>query len=568
MKFASYFSPKSIIEVLCLKRALLARHRHDVEFEQRISSHEEDIISNAVQIQLSSMLPPRNLWLRTPKKQRRISPLEENVQALHRTISYYIKNEQPAHSAWLQNLNKFIAAIRGRALSETGHYFQYEEIGFILKEGDRYRPITKFGLEDRVLDTLLAKYFRDCLDPLFLPCSFAFRSRRNSVSVTHHDAFKAIVNYHERQKTDSKWVAECDLEAFFDCISHRVVELRLSELAQRYSKEGKELDSRALRLFSAYLDSYTFPRDVKAKGLKDFKIKYQGKENAYCKWPDGKLIQFHEDPFRQRIGIPQGGALSCFMANMVLDFADRAVTEPGENDELFYARYCDDIIIIHNQKEVCKAALERYIEAIKQLQLPIHTPKQIKKYGRLFWNEKSKEPYHWTNQTCEKDRVPWASFVGYQLHYNGTIRVRPSSIDREIKKQNGLILRIRHLVRRAIELNYEGKLSPGDIIHRVRLRLISMAVGRRRVYDLLDTRQRYCWVSGFCALDYRNYAKYQLRRLDRTREKSLRRLASRLSKLPMAAVNSSSSTTSSSQKKERPCKYYGHPFSYAAQFKK
>ncbi|MBK8362805.1 MAG: hypothetical protein IPL24_03750 [Bacteroidetes bacterium] len=59
------------------------------------------------------------------------------------------------------------------------------------------------------------------------------------------------------------------------------------------------------------------------------------------------------------MGIPQGGALSGLIANLVLDFADRKMQSLNDS-KLLYVRFCDDMIIIHPSKK-------KAIEASKNL---------------------------------------------------------------------------------------------------------------------------------------------------------------------------------------------------------
>ena len=69
------------------------------------------------------------------------------------------------------------------------------------------------------------------------------------------------------------------------------------------------------------------------------------------------------------VGVPQGGAISMLIANWVLDIADRRVERWGD-ESLFYARFCDDIVIAHPDRRKCRAARDRYLRALERLLLP------------------------------------------------------------------------------------------------------------------------------------------------------------------------------------------------------
>ena len=111
--------------------------------------------------------------------------------------------------------------------------------------------------------------------------------------------------------------------------------------------------------------------------------------------PDDVLRKLYPDsPAMSRIGIPQGGALSPLLANIVMDAVDRAVLSDQDPD-LFYARFCDDMIIVHPDKRKCADALHRYLEAVALLKLPVHKVSRKTRYSASYFTEKSKEPIAW-----------------------------------------------------------------------------------------------------------------------------------------------------------------------------
>jgi hypothetical protein len=53
--------------------------------------------------------------------------------------------------------------------------------------------------------------------------------------------------------------------------------------------------------------------------------------------------------------VPQGGAHSCLIANLILDLADKEVClslQSSQGDSV-YLRYCDDIIIFCEENRLC-----------------------------------------------------------------------------------------------------------------------------------------------------------------------------------------------------------------------
>jgi retron-type reverse transcriptase len=102
----------------------------------------------------------------------------------------------------------------------------------------------------------------------------------------------------------------------------------------------------AIRIFESYLKSYPFvhhslPLNKDQSFFEKFHI-----QNGEFEWIDKELNEKHyyKSMYRERIGVPQGGALSGLIANIVLDYADKKVLE-FDDGKLLYIRYCDDMIL-------------------------------------------------------------------------------------------------------------------------------------------------------------------------------------------------------------------------------
>src|ERR1043165_685831 len=106
-------------------------------------------------------------------------------------------------------------------------------------------------------------------------------------------------------------------------------------------------------------------------------------------WPDEALEEFHSHPHQERIGVPQGGAISCVIANIVLDYADKQIKEAEQrlDAQIHYLRYCDDMVLISRNKRKCQAVFQTYLRALTELKLPFHKPKLVKQYGPQFWTD-------------------------------------------------------------------------------------------------------------------------------------------------------------------------------------
>jgi hypothetical protein len=197
-------------------------------------------------------------------------------------------------------------------------------------------------------------------------------------------------------------------------------------------KPDLTLDPRAEHIFRAYLQCYTFPRNVLEETTP---LLRQEHANGEFPWPEDALHKHHANPRSGAIGVPQGGALSCIIANLVLDLADKRIRAVQEQfpDQIQYFRYCDDMILLARRESHCQEAFQAYLNALDELKLPYHEPKSVETYNKRFWNEKSKNPYCWTGRKGS-GCVPWVQFVGYQVRYDGLVRIKKKSLEKQILK--------------------------------------------------------------------------------------------------------------------------------------
>ena len=152
---------------------------------------------------------------------------------------------------------------------------------------------------------------------------------------------------------------------------------------------------------------------------------------------------------KRRAGVPQGGALSGLIANRYLNQADLLL----KNIDVFYQRFCDDMIIIAKDFDNCDNAKNIYEAELKKLKLFPHkfiSSDELKETinGKIklskFWDGKSKGPYKWGNVV--DNAFPWIGFVGYEMDYLGNIRVRKKSLMKELSKQIVICRKIKNTV--------------------------------------------------------------------------------------------------------------------------
>ena len=196
-------------------------------------------------------------------------------------------------------------------------------------------------------------------------------------------------------------MANCDVQKLFDVIDHDVI---MQLLRRRIA--DLDIDPAALVVVTAYLKSYSY--ELVERKMDEIR----GSDNIEIDMPDWKRVEAlhgYATLDKSQFGIPQGGTLSGLLANLVLDEVDNTILQLNDK-ELFYARYCDDLIIAHSSHEKCHAILCMCIEKLRQLKLPIHEVVQDPQYGAEFYGLKSKGPYEWNNPNAHPS-IPWVPFL-------------------------------------------------------------------------------------------------------------------------------------------------------------
>tara|TARA_R110002072_G_scaffold66499_4_gene164012 strand:+ start:44088 stop:45767 length:1680 start_codon:yes stop_codon:yes gene_type:complete len=554
--FEHYFSNRELLKVLCRKRVAFAKKEHDKLFHKKLLLKKG---KSRIDV-FYEMFPSRNSWLRLTKKERNgKSALEINAIQLERTVLQKTRNLTIAPTeAWHQKLIDFINVLKVDVL--RGNY-SVPPPKIIPQPKEKkngisiYRPIAHFQYKDRIIISQCNKYLTDCFDPLFEDCSYAFRSiKKAGNSFTHHAAVEDIINYKKINQDVDLYVSECDIKKFYDCVNHNVVKDVFNDRVNECKTHGINIDSRAKEIFYSYLNSYTFNFDVQ-------KVKMPPK-SKFGWVTEKELLTVGSDPKIDRIGVPQGGAISCLIANLLMHEVDKKVINAKIKNEQFYARFCDDMVLINPSKEECQKVLDIYSESLTKVKLLSHPFTVINEYSKAFWKSKSKAPYLWAknnNTLNTKANVPWLSFVGYQLNYDLRIRVRRSSLKKEINKQVQETGKVITLIRNRNDF----RISEKAIKFRLTQRLLSMSVGRRTIFYPNKDGQ-LCWTAGFKLLKQYNHVKFQPKHLDRKRAMNLSRLDSELRK--MDKVNRPDKNRKKINLDKEP-KYYGYPFSYYSQFK-
>lgn len=562
---ADYFTDDAIIHQLCLWRVKTARKRNESLFLHRIKPREPEADGSPP---LADVFPPRRAWHRhRPKQRDKMSSGDANLQALKNAI-FMLRSAKP-RAPWAIKLDKLIRSIRERALNTQPFVFDRPHVVPIEKEAGhpQHRPLAVFAPHDRIIASLTARYLRERVDRALDPASMAFRCRHGKTAAPrHHDAIRKILAYRKRQRRKCLYVAECDIRGFFDVVDHQLARESLDKVLERARLRLKTgpADPRALAIFSASLDGFTFPRNVLRWAGPELRRK---RPDGVFKWPDESLARFHLAPHHAAIGVPQGGAFSALIANTLLDEADRALRKLRRECNFLYVRYCDDMVIVAPTKAACAKAFALYLKTLDRLKLPAHEPKVPGSYGVKHWDGKSRSVYRWGGN-ISKGEIPWVQFVGYHIRHDGMIRIRKDSyrkhVVRVVEAVDELLAHLRPAKGKGRKKARAGTRSvrktAKQIAHRLRMRLISMAVGRPKLFNLKVEPQSQTWCGGFECLHRQPFLVRQLKALDRHRERQFQRL-----RRALATVNA---PTEVSDKPKKALSFYGHPFSYFGQFKR
>ncbi len=458
-QFESYFTENEILRQICKIRIKMAKSKSkkhllhlltsNTKYNYHLNSsktptNEFEQYNFELTQFLSTILPPRKKWVRLGSSSRMISKVRNekltsndvNFYSLLKTIKSHGK--RTIKEQWYINLYGFINEI----IQQSTNQFYFVETPLIFpklkdklkKEGkNECRPICIFSLKDRIILSITNKFLTRLFDEYFQDSSYAFRSKKNNESkiLSHHDCISDILKYRNENINKELYVAECDMKKFYDTVNHKIAETLFHELIIKSKSNNPELNLEIPALiFKSYLECFSFniniPKPNDAKYWASYKIK-----NGEFSWIDVFINEHYLDITNERIGVPQGGALSGLIANIYLNQADMALS--GKN--ILYQRFCDDMIIISDNLEECINAKNLYEKVLIELKLFPHpfknasqlmTIKNDKINYSTFWVGKSKGPYKWGK--IEENSFPWIGFVGYEINYKGNIRVRKKSL--------------------------------------------------------------------------------------------------------------------------------------------
>lgn len=218
--------------------------------------------------------------------------------------------------------NKGSPGIDGMTVDQLGEYMMHHREKLIqrLMNGEyKPKPVKRVDIEkpgggtrtlgipcvlDRLVQQAVMRVVQRYWDHTFSESSYGFRPNRSA-----HQAVQQAQSY---VQDGLQWVVDIDLEKFFDRVNHDVL---MSLVAKRMK------DKRLLKLIRAFLNA----------GIME----------------DGVVIEKDE-------GTPQGGPLSPWLSNVILDELDKEL----EKRKLKFVRYADDCNIYVKSERAGQRVME------------------------------------------------------------------------------------------------------------------------------------------------------------------------------------------------------------------
>ena len=463
LSFIEYASEQRILELLIKERVKIALKGKfkGVSTDRIINRAERGEVLTTTE-QVFTIMPARNSWHRPRKQERRLNSGEESKshkQILTRSIAITIQQHRKLKTPpqYLKNLDAFVSSLREDICScEPITFNSIKIIGKKKKvnsEGvEILRPICVFeSLREKLLIALASKYLTEVFDCLLHEEILSYRPLRRyhgSETPVLTDRDNAIQNIHAYRKSHrcgTLYVAECDIQKYFDTINHDVIRQCFKAFADKVKALDANFDySQVGRIVEAYLNSYSFYRNVESKN-EEIKVRNQQFEvpKAHLFIERGCYTAEEFEAAKSKIGIPQGGALSALMSNVILHTIDSESILGRPDRNRFFCRYGDDILLMHTSKVKCEALINKYCEALTQHKLLYHdfisvADKEFRKANGvsvrpILWDQKSRKPFLWGRSNAEKESVDWIGFLGYEMRYTGEVRLRRSSFDNKIK---------------------------------------------------------------------------------------------------------------------------------------
>lgn len=240
----SFINRDKVVMKLIKQRCKLANQQSIIEQKREFIKKTSLKFRKDVRNEIYNLFPPRKKWHQIePKKRYNLDSVARNELRLKRT--YQWAKRKGCDEDWYINLcQKADEIVRYAIIRDIGIEPPYvtaiEKKSIDEERKIICRPICCFSMYDKIILSLLNNYLTSLFDDYFLKCSYAFRKpSKEREQFQHLDAILAVQNYRKCHLGQSLFVAECDMQKFYDTISHEVIKKCFIRLLQRAKKDGK-----------------------------------------------------------------------------------------------------------------------------------------------------------------------------------------------------------------------------------------------------------------------------------------------------------------------------------------
>lgn len=562
---SDYLTDEVIVKMLIRQRCKIADQRAKQMQIVDFVGQTKHLSLNDEKKELCELFPPRSKWCRVGAKRRtNMDSVQRNTFMLYAT--YCKAKGKKSQELWFLRIQKKIAHIRNLAL-HPGIAMKKPTVQMLFKKekGPNLvicRPVCKFDMDIKIVLSIYNKFLTNILDTEFLRYSYAFRKPSGGKQFQHLDAVKELIRFRKDHLGEILYVSECDMQKFYDTLDHNIIKARFVMLMAKVKAKNnisfadyncaKQWFFNYIDCFDYYNDVFSYNNKKNAEAWEQIRKQYKGKDYV-VEWVKALEKEKEAKPYKRK-GIPQGGALSGLIANIMMHYVDLSIHEVIEGNDVAYLRFCDDMILVTSDEEMACKVLDIYNQKLKSSRLHPHAIESMNiKHMREFWNGKSRGPYKWGEHG--RDVYPWITFVGFDINWRGEVRVRKKSYQKQLTKQHSVVWDLLNLYDRGKTPRY----CMNTILESLRNRLIGMSVGRVTLWNYHDYKNVHCWLAAFPLLDKNKWAVAQLKGLDRHREKELYEATKVLKKFN--CVNRSKNMDGVRRKEH----YYGKAYSYYGQ---
>jgi hypothetical protein len=513
-----------IIRAVTPTRIKLAESRRKALSIARIAGRNMPMIEK----ELPAIFPPRRQWEKfRPRKPGGKSEDQLRTESLIRCMFTGLRENRGER--WADELRLFIYNLQNRITGSNQLELDPPRVYPVVdrsRNPPKVRYISQYCFRDSVLLALANRSLTKQIDCYLESGCVAFRHDRQRNA---HEAIREIHAFREATGDLPIFVAECDIKSFFDVLSHAAVRTAFDRFAALLADSGSPLNPAISRVLDAFLRSYSFPENVIGKF-----------PEAIDKWPEDELVNHYTSPRLERLGIPQGGALSGVISNMVLASVDASICGQANSGgkKLAYWRYCDDSMILARDKGMARKAINCYCQALDELRLPYYPPIEPSPYVGIgkkeFWagktKSKSKSPYLWASPSV--GGFPWIQFLGFQIRWDGFMRPRPEFE----RKQHRKMRKTFHAIKKALLVRFASAETPAPkitrafVIRSLAARVMAAAFGRSETHS--RTNSSKSWSTWASLMREFPYASRFLRAFDRSLGACLNKIQKVCSPLP------------------------------------